>query len=162
MEENLLYKLQGLNESGCLLAVDKYCSGETGIFDIASEYYDIDQIRYSDNKIADICNVSMEIARNHIDEIREGAKTEGVSEKELLLYLAWKIAKQIKHQEDKHFALLQGENYADSSEKIEYYETKNRAYNKGYDQYIEDNISSGVEYLDCLINTYENNTKGSK
>ena len=153
----ITHDILNLKDSASLSQIDDYFEGNTGDFDINVEYYYTDypdQINYCDNKLEEICKVSMSIAQDHLSRIKDRIANDSIPEEELYIYSAWALSKVIKHEIDKKNAYWQADEYYYSSEMVDRYGSKSGAFEKGYNKYMEDHVSSGDSFLDCIIDLH--------
>lgn len=150
--DDTLERIYDLSYNGIFEEIDSFLTGSTGELDEYIYKEKADELRFEDDQMTLICEASLEMAREYIDYIKNIGSTLDVTETELLLYSAWKISTLIKKEIDKVHASYQGDEYSSREE----YGSKSNAFDKGYDDYMANNASSGYTYLSEIINIYNN------
>ena len=160
MNEERIFEL--LNDYNFMDMLESYYAGDTGEFNFDYSYkcteYQQD-IRFSSNPIYDIASVALALAKDELETLRGYEVFANFTDEELVVLSAYVIARKIQHEENKHEALVQSEEWGSDSAKIERYGTKTRAVNKGYDQYMSNYSSSGYEILTMILELSEGKLK---
>lgn len=156
MNEERLLELLGNPDLNEILR--EYYSGETGEFDLDfsykfTEYPDI--VRTSESPVTDISAIALDIANNELPNLRRYEEFAALTDEELITLSALAVARSIQHEEDKHGALVQGDEWRSDASKVTQYGTKSRAENKGYDQYMDSHVSAGYQFLTPILTLLE-------
>lgn len=77
-----------------------------------------------------------------------------LNDEEKRILFVWCVARNAQYMLDQKAAMWQAEEYKHSQEKVDYYGTKNRAYNRGYDDYMEGHLHSRDHLLEEVIENY--------
>lgn len=157
MNEERLFELLRNPELDDLIT--GYYRGDTGEFDLGYTYNYTDDyqytIRYSDNPIVDISAIALTIANNELPNLRRYEELTTLTDEELLTLSALEIARGIQHEENKHMAFVQGDEWRSDKSKVTQYGSRAHAENKGYDQHMNDHIASKYQFLTPILTLLE-------
>lgn len=157
-EEDYMTRIYNLLENYYIMGrLGEYFRGETGEFDLDEAYHFTDYFDFVRNSnkmelMSNIVSAALFVARRELINLKNDETFNGLTDDELLIISACEAAKVIKHDENKHRAYNQADEWAYDSKKVEIHGTKQRAYERGYDSYMSDNNSSYYEFVDTIVN----------
>lgn len=156
MSEERIYEL--LDDFEIMDMLENYYDGLTDEFFIEDAYKSTDYedfVRYSDEPIYQIAKTSLYLANDEIETLRKYRVLDSLSDEELTVLSAFVIARLIVHEENKHRALLEGEEWGRSEPKVEKYGSRAVARDHGYNNFMNSNYSSGYEFLLMILELYD-------
>ena len=119
-----------------------------------------DNLRASENAEDYLINLSINIAKKHAEElapaISRNLQANDVPLDAIIIAIASELLRLFEHDINKHKAYNYAEEFSKIEKNIEIYETEKRAWDKGYDKYMENNIKFMSSYVDRIANVYCN------
>ncbi len=117
-----------------------------------------EDVKYSENKAEYIINYSIDIAKKYLNELRTAVEHHSgrndIPDDAIVIAAASELYKTIHDELIKHKAYNYADDFAKSEDNIEKYDSKHRAWNKGYDKYLEGNIMSFYACVDRVASLY--------
>ena len=164
MEEEKYAKMQETIHSGIINSLSDFANGNSGSIDPANEYlqYEMPYDEFGNYAIVPLAVDMVDDYLNREDILKEFidvTKDIPLSEEEKKMLFIWCVARVIKYKLEQKNAIWQADEWKILEEKTDYYGTRNRAYNQGYDNYMEDHIYPSDYLLEEVMEHYPNKTK---
>ncbi len=159
-EEEFIAKINEiLNNSDIMSGLDDYFRSSDGNFDLDqsyhnSDYWDLVRNSYNEEIYENIAKAALYVAKGEISKLREYEMYKDLSDDELLIAAACEAAEAISRDENKHLAYKQAEEWSYDSNKVDHYGSKRKAFDRGYDDYINSHFPSYYSYYDEIMGQY--------